>query len=725
MRKDNDKVRPDRAMLEKKPLYAVLFTAADDSVTFEPLVTNAEELTGTIPHGFDQHVSEALPGLWYCLHLPSTFFDLIDLTASFLKTSQRLDNDHKIVLAPVHVFDREYLGEWSSWFVPTLVLAPDSILDEAVRRSSDLGFALGAASFSELANDSLKKHWRAIHARFLPNETYFAREPTLTRRLDIAPLDLPSQRLARQMGNHLDPRIRTDADVASLLQEAAWQQTVVAAIARLEHEHATPEHADKVMDSVLAEEAGRLKLPVTIAAPGVAPAYVRNVYSKAAREGIPSLTALDEADTWSLEMSRRPDHLVERAAIEFSATHRAIGRGGIGLMLPSMPKEAFVALAELERHVGTAPTGRKIWTMLDRLDAAANTLWTDVVTRTVKFASTLTVFSNFPLGLLRLPGDTAPLSCRVPIAYRPLIPLTRTIQMELADNPMTNLTTGLRVLVAECIPSSDPVGRLSRIGWDSAAEMFRQSGQPATLDHVETLSIRAVRSAISEHYPDILVVSAHGVFGGGLYPAGLAIGKEICLGPGLGPLPPVVILSACHVSPRGTGAVSVADMLFREGARAVLGTQVPVDVGRNAMLMVRFFIYVAEVLAGREDHSSLLEIWHRVQASNAFNDILTGNRALAKWASTRMTNGSPVLREFMSVRSAGRLRPNHVYKDTEDVLLEMASEQGVGDRVRTWLRSPGYTPESAFYVFLGTPERIFLRLPIQASDQLASEDDQH
>ena len=69
----------------------------------------------------------------------------------------------------------------------------------------------------------------------------------------------------------------------------------------------------------------------------------------------------------------------------------------------------------------------------------------------------------------------------------------------------------------------------------------------------------------------ILVLSAHGVFQGGLQPAGLMIGDEVCLGPGLGPLPPVVILSACHVAPRGTGAVSVADMLLREGALAVLG----------------------------------------------------------------------------------------------------------------------------------------------------------
>ena len=57
-------------------------------------------------------------------------------------------------------------------------------------------------------------------------------------------------------------------------------------------------------------------------------------------------------------------------------------------------------------------------------------------------------------------------------------------------------------------------------------------------------------------------------------------------------MPPVVILSACYVAPRGSGAVSITDLLLREGAVAVLGTQVPVDVYHNAVLMTRFFYYI-------------------------------------------------------------------------------------------------------------------------------------
>ncbi len=73
----------------------------------------------------------------------------------------------------------------------------------------------------------------------------------------------------------------------------------------------------------------------------------------------------------------------------------------------------------------------------------------------------------------------------------------------------------------------------------------------------------------------------------------------------------------------------------------MLGTQVPVNVGRNAVLMMRFLVYIAEVLAGREQHPTLLDVWQRVQASNAVNDVLSGNRHLqARRAACRRSSSS-------------------------------------------------------------------------------------
>jgi CHAT domain len=696
----------------RPPVYAVLFNAPTLDPAYEPTINFRYDINSgvTVPHGFDREVASALPGLWYCLHLPNDPSTLVDIPAPVLSAARALDLDHHILLVPVAVFEPAYVGRWLEYRgIPALAVCPDELLEEVTRRADRLGFGLPPAAYSQLTNDTLRSHWEAIYALLAPPDAYLGRVPALTNRLDLAPIDLPRRWLARQLLEDVTPPAANSDDRGDLVGRALHAQAFLAAIARLEREGATMELADRQMPEVLAEERLRLRIPVSLALPGVASLYARAAYSPSLRRRIQPLPATDETDTFSQAIGTRSDPLVERAAIEFAATHRALARGGLALMLPSLPPLAFGVLAQLEQHFN-APTqrGSSVWALLDQLDAVTGHLWTDELVALVAHAAMLTVFTNFPLGLLRLPGDTSPLCTRVPIAYQPLLPLTRTVQAELTYVPPVDLSARLRVLVAECIPARDPVGALSRVGWSAAAQLQRDETR-MTFEMVETLSVDALRTAIGDHRPHILVISAHGVFGRGPTVAGLQIGDETVLGPGLEPLPPVVMLSACSVAPRGASTVSVTDLLLREGAVAVLGTQVPVDVRRNAILMMRFLVYVTEVLAGREQHPTLLDVWHRVQASNAVNDVLSGNPSLNAWGgSSTADNAIPVLVEFMNVRSAGQLRAGHVYADTERVLAEIADARGEGDRVRNWLVNPGYVPESLFYVFAGRPDRVYL-----------------
>jgi hypothetical protein len=277
---------------------------------------------------------------------------------------------------------------------------------------------------------------------------------------------------------------------------------------------------------------------------------------------------------------------------------------------------------------------------------------------------------------------------------------------------MVYLGRGFKILIAECIPQSDRVGRLSRSIWSNITEMLRE--EPSIrVEEVAAANVAEFVEHVRLHKPEVLVLSAHGWFNEDSNAAGLTIGTDRCFGPELGDMPPLVLLSACHVSPRGAGVVNVADLLIRQGATAVLGTQVPVDVRSNALLMNRFFVYVLETLQGREQHRTVGEIWHRVVTGNAFNDILHGSKSFQEWATSRL-GSKTVLEAFMQDRSAGRLRLGHMYADTEAVLLEMAEEQGIKNQVQQWL-APGYFPESLFYGFIGWPERIFV-----ADEELAS-----
>ncbi|MFL6127228.1 CHAT domain-containing protein [Actinophytocola sp.] len=697
------------SIYERPPLYVVLFSTNED-LSFQSLPVKFEQLRATdqvtVPHAIARDMAQALPGLWYCLHLPNTFQHLHDIPVKYLKSFQKLHLDHNIILTPIQTFSDQYFGELLDQQTAVLAVCPDSLLEEAEARAQKLHSSLPVAAYSQLSDSSLEKHWREMSVRFAPNVPYFGYSPSLASRLDVATTDLPRRLLEREMS---PVRRATPAQPENSINTAGHLQILLAALARLEREGRTPAEADRELEHVMLEEAHTMQLPVVIGLPGVSSTYSRKAYSKPLLKRVRPFASLDERDTWTVATEDRPDDLIERSAIEFCVTHQAIARSSMGLMLPSVPQEAFTILAQLEEHCTGNVHGPTVWRLLERINGIMAPIWTEDVVAAVSRASQLIAFTNFPIGLCKLPGDSAPLLDRVPISYKPILPLTTTIQRELSANRSVDLSRGIRIFVAECIFADDPVGQISREAWKTVSTSEGYKDLPLTITVGETLNVDDLRAEIAERRPDILVISAHGKIDVRQNFAGLLVGDELCLGPELGSLPPVVVLSACHVAPRGASVVTITDLLLRQGAVAVLGTQVPVNVVHNAVLMARFFVYLAEVMAGREDHSTMLEIWHRVQSSNAINDIANGSPQLRSWILNKQSSGDSVLAEFMATRSVERLRLQGAYLDTETVLAEIADEQGMGDRVRNWFRSPGYMPESLFYVFAGKPESIYVK----------------
>lgn len=698
--------------LEKKPLYAVVFSGEENaSVDKGPFADGPREDV-IAPHGFDQDIVAALPGLWYCLHLPNTVLQLGDLPASVIKKCQPLDFPHEIVLCPVQLFGPEWITR-SPIEIPTLVLCPDELWTEVAPRAEAMGFKLGTTPYSKLSHTQLRKHWREIHRELAPSRPYLGREPRLTERLDLAPTYLPLRFLERQLAGK---KGSTSTDLDELIQETLWQQTVLAAVAELQKQEVEPTRARDRMPSEIQHQGRALRIPVAIALPGIPNRYARSAHPDFNPSKHVRIEQIDPSDRWTPDFSSRSNDQIERAVLEFVTSHRAIAKTGVGLMLSELPQQAFHALAQLEEHCRGRPNPKVVWRLLQRISDNCQEIFTEEFEAVASRASSLTAFTNFPIGLLQPAKDQDPLSCHFPIAYRPVLPLTRALQQELQSAPAIDFSDGFRVLIAECIPRADPVGRLSRVGWDFATSNLLHN-EAVTIKHVDTESAAALRSQIADEKPHILVLSAHGVYLRNANTAGLKIGNQLCLGPELGRQPPVVLLSACAVGPRGVGEVTIADLLIREGASAVLGAQIPIDVRRNATLMVRFFTYILESQARREPEVTILDIWHRASTTNAVNDILRGNRHLEEWGHRSRTTALPVIQEFMLVRSSGRLRRGSVYADTESVLGEMADEEGCGEQVRNWFRNPGYVPESLFYMFIGRPDQIRLREPIDLSTE--------
>ena len=683
--------------LRLRPVYVVLFSTSDWESEYVPVLTQvSSDPNGTSPHQLDGAVVPALAGLHFALRLPKSLFELADLPIPFLLSGHEFARPHDIRLMPEGAFPK-YLRLNAEVEVPILTIVPDEVFERVASAAEARGFQLPSLRYSDLSSDSLQRTWKEMQAKFLPNsETFLPGEHILDSPDRWTPTTLPLSRLYRQMFLDTEGLFPWRGTEGELLKTAFGMQKYVSVLDDLERADVPRTEVQEQLQARMADIKNEPRLPLTLAFPGVAASYTSRL--------------IQAGDAAALHADTPANASAEGSAISFITTHRSMAEDSIGLVGSDIPKEMFVALGQLEKHWQGAPTAKAIKSLLRKINKAAKPLWTEDIVKAIQRASSLSILSNFPIGLLTLPGDSSPLYCRLPISYSPLLPLTRSVQSELRVNRHVDLTAGFKVLVAECIPASDPVGQLSRAGWESVEAMQRGHGAATTsIERVEVQTVGELRAAISEVAPAILVLSAHG-FSNGMV-AGIVVGQEPVLAQDLGPLPPVVIMSACHVSPRGRGEVSIVDLMERQGAVAVLGTQVPVDVRRNALLMSRFFVYLNEALAGRGNHRSVLEAWQHVQCLNAVHDIASSSDKFAAWIMSPHTTGLSVLKEFMTVRSKGGLRGGSVYEDTERLLLELAEEQGMANQVRGWMNTPGYMPESLFYNFMGRPGNVWLRPP--------------
>lgn len=679
-----------------RPLYVVTFGGREEMVPESPVLFGPHQNVGG-PHLLAPDVATAIPALWYSLHLPRDVFDVVDAPARLLKFFAEVGNPVQVLFLPL-----AWLTEETIAFSPFAgcermrIYCPDEDLDAANQRSIDLAFRFQAMPFSVLNDSRLQNDWQEIRA-YWASLGMIDDEDIRADRLQLRSLSasnvtgLASDRTARQMGRP------SPADVPADVRTALFVRAQADATGRLEQLGTSPAAAFEILRDEVTRTYHSQRLAVSAVLPGVPRAYARTL-----------ARSVRGAQTLVHTSVSAPED-VEDGAMAVIAAAGGVQAEALALVLPEVPEHAWVQLTQLERHWVDSARPNSIRKILGRLSDVTEELWTDQVLEALHHASSLQLATNFPLGLLTAPGDTSPLAFRLPIAYEPLVPLTRRLQHAFTRYPQVDLTRGFKVLVVECIPDTDPVGVLSRRGWDVAEEMFKTADgtEPATIHRREALNIQGLREALNEVQPDIAVISAHGFSDSRSNIAGIVVGDERFVGVGLDYLPPAVLLSACHVSPRGTGQVSVVDLLLQQGVLAVLGTQVPVDVRRNATLMLRLFVYLRESLARAEPEASLLEVWHRTLGGNPINDVLHGNKRLAEWA-VQPTGDDVVLTHFMLRASVGRLRKGHVYLDTEQVLLDIAEEMGMSDNVRAWLRAPGYVPESAMYAFYGRPDLIRL-----------------
>lgn len=713
---------PDNTLRFPRPLYLAVGEFGGSDTSFDPFAEFPIPDRVTETSSFDEELIPILPAIWYALHLPSTRFDLLEFPVTHIRDILFEKRKHFIFPIPGRtLYDDGFMDSLILQNDPVLILSDDKNFEAAKIASEKFRFALPPVRVMDLNAELLQSHWEQLAELWQedwPKGLEFDMGvPNFSQLSSADGSSVALKRIRRMFGDHGELNTYGENDMYTSAYHLIQRRALIDALSMLFHQKGDDENAlpykDYQWNNARESAFKSVRFPMTLALPGVAPRYrklfreqQKKVADLAVNRGIP-LAIGGPRETIHEEIQ-----IDSHEALSLMVEHNTASDQSVGIVADVVPDQAFIELANLERYwvqySGNVPDPVKESRLRAKIDKAMAGFWTNEMLQLVQRSTQIEAFTNFPIGLLKVPGTTAPLAALRPITYHPINPLTRAFQFEFSPAPPIDFSGGLKVLVLECIPEEDQVGKISRKVWKGISDHLSTDYAPLSFEVSKSMNTNELREQVAKHKPDVLIISAHGSYDESGNMASLVIGKEHSVGIDLGPMPPLVLLSACHTGPRGAGAVSVSDLLLRQGARAVLSTLVPVNVMHNASFMQRFLLYLGESVQGTEPHLNVLDAWHRVQSSNVILDIIQGNPSLFAWGWSR-EHGIPPVVEFMQKRSVGKLRSDRLYKDAEALLLEIALERGQEGKVRGWLKSPGYVPESMMYTFVGDPSSIRLK----------------
>lgn len=669
--------------------YYVVVFHLEGSTTQEPIIH--ERLPKENMHLLDTSVSDILPAIEFIMHLPRHIYDYYDLDEEFINS--QYDTPHMIYLLPDSA-----LRDFFTMFPvhPHIIIVSDFCSQETISFAARLEPLISPIRMKKLYDKTLRYYWTVLQ----PNNTDGYE---LLNNLDYHFL-LKDQQLIALSGLF---QSRQFDDVSFYLQEVFNSQNIESVIFKKQWEYMCRVNAYLYMkrnysmsdydnaskfQKLYLESCEHVKyttdLSLIITMPGVPKEQIKYGISA-------SYVTRDEL-----------------RAIRIIGVHKAVSRKGVLIELERVSIETFSLLSNIEKECIDGTNNKHIWQSLKKLGKQLGSAFSNEQIEYIKRAKDITVFSDFPIGLAILGEDELPLHCYKAISYRPLSPLTRQLQIELKKTSEYYLGKGkrIKILFAECIKDdveNNLIFKYSETVFDAIKNII--NNDDFQIIYRRTNNIDNMLDFIECNTDaDILYISAHGHYNKHRNCAGIMVGDEFWMADQNIRVPPLVILSACHTSPRGIGAVNIADLFVRNGAIAVLSTFIPVNAQRNMIIMTRLFTYISEAQKGSDQYKTLSDLWNGIVITNALHEILSESKRLKTWMHQIGKNGIPRTVDFQLNRSVGRLRNTHSYSDTIIIIKEMLKEEGLEGKYSNILDQFDCFPESFFYQFIGSPENIFL-----------------
>ncbi len=678
-------------MHEEPKYYSYMIIFRGDTEEIRPIIAvdNLSELRldnqGRM-HLFDDELVPILPAVEYCLHMPRTEWDTYYVGTEVL--GRLHDISHYLVIVP----DTEPLIE-HIMSQATLIVYADNCLESVISTVQGSSAELGAIPVSKLSQELLQNQWELLFSkralRGMEQVKDIGKQYLLP---DDKQLILPALAAARQYGKIevVYSKVFNSLDIFDTCADVMWNQLVYHN-ALMSCEGIFGTDGDLFLKKYKEGEEKALKttrVNVVITMPGIPRRQVK--FGGLSR--------------------KLPNQ--EKEAIRLLALHRAIAREALLIEVPSVDDTLFDKLNELEINCIQGANNKYINKTLRDIGKIFAQKLTKAQLWAILYAKHITIFSDFPIGIAILDDTDTSLQCYKEISYRPLTPLTRCFQNETIKHEKRYYGAHCKIAFAECVPndSQNVLVRSASAAILKSLKNICADNEKMEYVYAETLTVADLKKFIFDNFDaDILHISGHGYYDRKINMAGLLVGHEFWMADDNDyRVPPVVILSACHVSPRGSGTVNVADMFVRAGAEAVLGTFIPVEAQRNMILISRLYTYISEAQKGSKQYKTLSEAWSGVVATNAIHEIAASSARFTQWIMSYNAKGELRLMDFAMKRSVGRLHGSTAYKDTIEIVKEMLHDEGMDGKYDDILNQDNYFPESFFYQWIGFPENIFL-----------------
>lgn len=644
-------------------------------------------------HLFDPIFADITEALWYCLHLPRHGTDLISVPENFYKEGDILQqHDIHIISSKVKVIDFE------NSIKPTLFICEDSIFEETNELSKLCNATLGCIKISDLNSSMLLNHWgklRLLVQQYIKGIRENIDEVILSE-FPVRILDeqerkyLPNIFIENQFGDikkMLESLAEGDYSALHRMYLTKRQKCYITMWNQLGDKlnNVSKQEIKKVLD----EGWKYIPCSIVITLPG----------------------GVTKRKSYGIDAQRRDFDKIETNLIDFFGIQRAISQQGVWIGGEPLDNEIFNKLDNLERHFYSIRRKRKF--IIDTMKDFGKILNQQLGINLGEYAlaaSRVIAFTDFPIGLAIPPGYSDPLCSMTSISYRPLTPLTHTYKYGLHERPDHYIGTGIgfKVLIVECLGENDRIRKFSDMGWTILRNFLSQNKRIEVYYEVAN-SVQDLEEKIEAYSNiDFLIISAHGTYNNEMV-AGIDVSGEYWLPKPTLKVPPVVILSACHVASKGRGNYTINDAFLNAGALAVLGTLIPVDVLENADLTRRFFLYLSETIDGHHDCLDIADVWKRVVNMNIFYSVITQTTRLKEWAISSKKDGKILDERFYQKLNAKPLELGNIHIQCINIIKELAEEDGMERYLELSLEKNGYLAESLFYIFSGFPEKVLLK----------------